>query len=330
MTQRGLGVTKRSARHDEKGAWRDKKGPGMTKTPSRTHTCHPALPLLSSRAPTSSFRTPFMASRAPSLSSRAKPRELNRSSLNHTRHPRPTVGTGSSPARRMRVPHRGYRIKSGMTMPSLVLPGTPGICPTSSYRRKPVSTVGTGGYPFGYGPAPRNHVPPPVHGRPHPNAPTGGQSAAASALYPAPPWVPGVPGTTIRASSIGPHPNPLPRGEGVCGEARCSHASPGWDLVGASLVGARGGVIAGSTSFYRAGVVEGVPDRSRGRRVRVWAPDQVRHDDAFPRLTGDTRYPWWCDRGWNAHTLSRAVAEGVPDRSRGRRVRVWAPDRGVA
>ena len=38
--------------------------------------------------------------------------------------------------------------------------------------------------------------------------------------------LPGVPGTTISAWSWGPHPNPLPRGEGVCGEARCSPAQP--------------------------------------------------------------------------------------------------------
>ena len=79
--------------------------------------------------------------------------------------------------------------------------------------------------------------------------------------------------------------------EKECGEARCSHASPGWDLVGASLVGASGGVIAGwNVVAWSRCVAEGVPDRSRGRRVREWVPDRVRHDVAFPRLTGDTRY----------------------------------------
>ena len=42
------------------------------------------------------------------------------------------LGTGSSPARRMRAPNRGCRFKSGKTLPSLALPGTPGIHATSS------------------------------------------------------------------------------------------------------------------------------------------------------------------------------------------------------
>ena len=113
----------------------------------------------------------------------------------------------------------------------------------------------------------------------------------------------------------------------MCGEARWPRPSPGWGHVGASLVGARGVGVRGYVITFNRPVAKGVPDRSRGRRVRVWVPDRVRQDVAFLRLTGDTRYPWWCDRGGNVLTSSRPVAKGVPDRSRGRRVRVWVPDR---
>ena len=92
------GMTKRLARHGQAaGPARPSGWPGMTKKPFRAHICHPA-------------RTPVIPSRTHTchsephahLSFRAQPRNLNRSSFNHTRYPQPR----SQPFQRRTGPSR--------------------------------------------------------------------------------------------------------------------------------------------------------------------------------------------------------------------------------
>ena len=161
-------------------------------------------------------------------------------------------------------------------------------CHHSSYRRTPVSMVGTA---VG-------------------TAPTSSGSVVEGVPTRALPWIP--------------HRGAVRR---LGGGYRCGTTREGWGSQGDGVsswggpcpyverVCSRRGPHPGPTVDTASGC---------GTTVGGWVPAWGAERRLPPRLTGENRYPWWCDGGGDCPTSSGSVVEGVPTRAL-----PWIPHRGA-